>query len=174
MRSVMRVSTLAPIMKPNQLAGLSQEELRSHLEVLQRQFAEIRTQRDELQRDVELMCMPSTFCSASFLQERVRNAETELARTRSKLQSVVEELSDVKDDYVHVQEAKRLSDTSAREVPVRLQACAVLAPSTCPKSSACNPLLQYVPRAAQQSGPVRLSQALRVVFGESARVRALA
>ena len=108
-----------PQYKPQQLAKLSREELQSHLEVLQRQHAEVNTQRDELLRDVELLCqgMPSaTFDPSSLLQERVRNAETELSRTKAKLRAVTSDLSDVTDDHAQMKEAKRISDRSAREV----------------------------------------------------------
>jgi hypothetical protein len=98
---------------------LSREELLSHLEVLQRQFVDVSSQRDELSRDVELFSsqsMNATFDKSSFLLERVRNAETELARLKDRYVIVSVELNDVKEDQVHLKEAKRVSDRSAREV----------------------------------------------------------
>ena len=101
------------------LRKLPREELISMLEVLQRQHADVCTQRDDLTRDVELLCLqaPSfTFDKGSFLQERVRNAESELARLSRKHEATLLELNDVSDDLVHLKDAKRLSDKSAREV----------------------------------------------------------
>lgn len=114
-----RVFMMAPDRQGQCLDQLSREELLSHLEVLQRQFADVSSQKDELLRDVELFSsqsMNATFDKSSFLLERVRNAETELARLKDRYASVSVELNDVKEDQVHLKEAKRVSDRSAREV----------------------------------------------------------
>ena len=107
-----------PELKAHQIKQLSREELESHLEVLHRRFVEVRTQRDELSRDVELNSTSATFDKSSFLQERARNAETELARVKAKLSAVTLDLNDVREDQAHVLQAKRVADLATREVPL--------------------------------------------------------
>lgn len=105
--------------KAAELSTLSREDLVSRFEVLQKQYLEVCTQREELTRDVELLCLQSTsftFDKGSFLQERVRSAEVELARLTVTHDAVLVELNDMKEDHVHLRQAKRLSDKSAREV----------------------------------------------------------
>jgi hypothetical protein len=100
-------------------ASLSREELIAHLEMIQRHYTELKFQRDELQRDVELLCVDgnaATFDKTSFLQERCRTAEAELGRMKNELSAVTVELYDVKEDNLLLKEAKRVSDSGARQV----------------------------------------------------------
>jgi hypothetical protein len=104
---------------PSQVHNLSKDELMSHIEVIQRQLKEMTDQRNDLARDVELLCLDTgsaTFDRSSVLQERVRNTDIELARLREAHNLAKAERDELQDDNVHLKQAKRVSDTSCREV----------------------------------------------------------
>jgi hypothetical protein len=115
----MRNGTAMSVYADKAFESLSRAELIAHLDILQRHYVELKSQRDVLQRDVDLFCIDSnaaTFDKTSFLQERCRTAEAELGRMKSELSAATIELHDVKEDNLLLKEAKRVSDSSARQV----------------------------------------------------------
>ena len=101
------------------LNALSTEELIARVEATQHKLEGLKLERDDLQRDVELLCMQSgsaTFNSSSLLQERLFSVESELARLRTHCQRIELERVELREDHVALRQAKRQSDNSHREV----------------------------------------------------------
>lgn len=117
---------------PSSTQHLSKDELLSHLEVMSKQLSDITEQRDDLAKDVELLCMDSgsaTFDRSSILQERLRNTEIELARLREAHHLAVAERDAMADDNAHMKATKKCvrcqrRTSAANSVPWRLNALA--------------------------------------------------
>ncbi|KAK9828250.1 hypothetical protein WJX74_005694 [Apatococcus lobatus] len=75
--------------------------------------------RDELERDVENLCMQNDssgiFSSSLIVSERIYSTEKELSKTKSQLEAVLGERDSLRDDLRHHKESKRLVDKSWRD-----------------------------------------------------------
>ena len=81
---------------------------------LEKRLSQVTLQRDELQRDVESLCMQgsggSIFDSSSVLSERIFSNEKELSKIRSQLDTVTEERDNLREDLKGYRDTKRQSD----------------------------------------------------------------
>lgn len=88
------------------------------LKQLEKQLSKVTIQRDELQRDVETLCMQgsgnSIFDSSSVLSERIYANEQEISKTRSQLEAVTEERDNLREDLRGYRDTKRQSDNGWR------------------------------------------------------------
>lgn len=96
------------------------------LKQLEKQLIKVTLQRDELQRDVETLCMQgsgnSIFDSSSVLSERIYANEQEISKTRSQLEAVTEERDNLREDLRGYRDSKRQSDSGWRAEKQRVQA----------------------------------------------------
>lgn len=98
----------------------------ARLKQLEKQLSKVTLQRDELQRDVETLCMQgsgnSIFDSSSVLSERIYANEQEISKTRSRLEAVTEERDHLREDLKGYRDTKRQSDNGWRAEKQRVQA----------------------------------------------------
>lgn len=98
----------------------------ARLKQLEKQLSKVTLQRDELQRDVETLCMQgsgnSIFDSSSVLSERIYANEQEISKTRSQLEAVTEERDHLREDLKGYRDTKRQSDNGWRAEKQRVQA----------------------------------------------------
>lgn len=84
------------------------------VKALRKQLTRLTLERDELQRDVENLCMQgsgnSIFDSSSVLSERIYSTEQELSRAKAQLAGLVSERDGLREDLHSQREAKRMSD----------------------------------------------------------------
>ena len=96
------------------------------LKQLEKQLSKVTLQRDELQRDVETLCMQgsgnSIFDSSSVLSERIYSNEQEISKTRSQLEAVTEERDNLREDLRGYRDSKRQSDNGWRAEKQKVQA----------------------------------------------------
>lgn len=96
------------------------------LKQLEKQLSKVTLQRDELQRDVETLCMQgsgnSIFDSSSVLSERIYANEQEISKTRSQLEAVTEERDNLREDVRGHRDSKRQSDNGWRAEKQKVQA----------------------------------------------------
>ena len=96
------------------------------LKQLEKQLSKVTLQRDELQRDVETLCMQgsgnSIFDSSSVLSERIYANEQEISKTRSQLEAVTEERDNLREDARGHRDSKRQSDNGWRAEKQKVQA----------------------------------------------------
>lgn len=98
----------------------------ARLKQLEKQLSKVTLQRDELQRDVETLCMQgsgnSIFDSSSVLSERIYANEQEISKTRSQLEAVTEERDHLREDLKGYRDTKRQSDNGWRAEKQKVQA----------------------------------------------------
>ena len=98
----------------------------ARLKQLEKQLSKVTLQRDELQRDVETLCMQgsgnSIFDHSSVLSERIYANEQEISKTRSQLEAVTEERDHLREDLKGYRDSKRQSDNGWRAEKQRVQA----------------------------------------------------
>ena len=96
------------------------------LKQLEKKLSQVTLQRDELQRDVESLCMQgsggSIFDSSSVLSERIFSNEKELSKTRSQLDAVTEERDNLREDLKGYRDTKRQSDNGWKAEKQKVQA----------------------------------------------------
>ena len=72
---------------------------------LRQQLKRVSQHRDELERDVENLCMQndssSIFSSSMIVSERIFSTEKELSKTKSQLEAVLGERDSLRDDLRH-------------------------------------------------------------------------
>ncbi len=94
------------------------------LKQLEKQLSKVTLQRDELQRDVETLCMQgsgnSIFDSSSVLSERIYSNEQEISK--SQLEAVTEERDNLREDLRGYRDSKRQSDNGWRAEKQKVQA----------------------------------------------------
>lgn len=111
------------------LSAHSRDELLSKCETLQRLLDDRTLERDDLQRNVELLSMQSgnaTFDFSSILSERLFQAESQLARLRTTSKDLENERDNLREDFVQFRQLKRTSDKSWKEVrlgPIHSSCC---------------------------------------------------
>ena len=108
------------------VARLAVDMTEARLKQLEKQLSKVTLQRDELQRDVETLCMQgsgnSIFDSSSVLSERIYANEQEISKTRSQLEAVTEERDHLREDLKGYRDTKRQSDNGWRAEKQRVQA----------------------------------------------------
>lgn len=99
--------------------------LRKQILILEKKLTQALSERDDLARDVEALCMETTanttFSSSSVLRERIFATEKELSRAKMDLVSITGERDSLREDLREIKEAKRAADQSFRNQETRLE-----------------------------------------------------
>lgn len=85
---------------------------------LERQVAQLLQEKEDLQRDVENLCLSAgsnMFSSSYVLSERIYSAEKELSLVKSQLTKVMQERDNFKEDIVQFKNSKKAVDNSWKD-----------------------------------------------------------